>query len=178
MSDTSRNLYSAGTTPEVLSVSRRLDNPNARSSCIRSVALTTFLKLYNGSPIPIRTTLVIARRPARPPPSSKCASQTCAIISAAVRLRLKPCRAVAQNEQSRIQPTWDETHSVPRSASGIKTVSTQLPPAILISHLRVPSTDCCRLTISGNRIWATPVSRFRKVLLKLLIAAKSVIPSW
>ena len=60
---------------------------------------------------------------------------------AGVRLRLKPCLPVEQNAQSSAQPACDETQSVPRSSSGMKTVSIALPAPTSSSHLRVPSAE-------------------------------------
>ena len=40
-------------------------------------------------------------------------------ISPAVRLRTSRCVPVWQNEQFSVQPTCEETHSVPRSVSGM-----------------------------------------------------------
>ncbi len=40
-------------------------------------------------------------------------------ISPGVRLRTSRCVPVWQNEQLSVQPTWLDTHKVPRSVSGI-----------------------------------------------------------
>jgi hypothetical protein len=89
--------------------------------------------------MPIITTLVMARlspraaRAARrrheaaivgrtPPGKSPSRSRAIRIwprISPAVRLRTSVCVPVWQNEQVSVQPTCEETQSVPRSASGI-----------------------------------------------------------
>ncbi len=74
--------------------------------------------------MPMKTTLLTGQRLSSPSPSSRLANNTWPIISAAVRLRLKPCCAVAQKAQSRAQPAWEEMHSVARRLSGINTVST------------------------------------------------------
>ena len=88
----SRKLSSAGTTPEVESVTRRFDKPYAKSSSIISIAGTTLFTFNNGSPIPIITTLVIGRTPVTPKlPMIFEARHTCPIISATFKLRLKPC---------------------------------------------------------------------------------------
>ncbi len=58
--------------------------------------------------------------------------------SAAVRLRLKPCWAVEQKEQSRMQPTWEEMHSVPRSFSGMNTISKACDESARNIHFRRP----------------------------------------
>src|SRR3569833_2567391 len=81
------------------------------------------------------------------------------MISAVLRLRLKPCCAVEQKLQFKVQPTCDDTHKVPRSSSGMNTVSTLLPPSTLMSHLRVPSRDACSITTSGRRISALSCRR-------------------
>ena len=47
------------------------------------------------------------------------ATTSWATISAAVRLRTRRCVPVWQKEQVSVQPTWLETHSVPRSTSGM-----------------------------------------------------------
>ena len=58
------------------------------------------------------------RRPSQSPSRSR-ATMTWPTISPAVRLRTSRCVPVWQNEQVSVQPTWLETHSVPRSVSGI-----------------------------------------------------------
>ncbi len=49
-----------------------------------------------------------------------------------------------------MQPTWEETQSVPRSSSGMNTVSNSIPGAVRSSHLRVPSSEICSVTTSGR----------------------------
>ena len=71
--------------------------------------------------------------------SSWLASQICPKISAVLRLREKPCLPVEQKLQLTAQPACDDTHSVPRRASGMNTASTALPPPTSNSHLRVES---------------------------------------
>ena len=83
------------------------------------IAGTTLRKLASGSPMPMNTMLVMMRLSPTCQPSSRFASHTWPTISAVVRLRLKPCCAVEQNEQSSAQPTCEEMHSVPRSSSGM-----------------------------------------------------------
>ncbi|CSI33404.1 Uncharacterised protein [Vibrio cholerae] len=41
------------------------------------------------------------------------------MISETRRLRLKPCCAVEQNLHSNAHPTWEDTHKVARSSSGM-----------------------------------------------------------
>ena len=72
-------------------------------------------------------------------------------ISAAERLRTRRWVPVWQKRQVSVQPTWEETQSVPRSSSGMWTVSTSWPSANPSSHLRVPSIDCRSTTAPGPR---------------------------
>src|SRR6056297_687297 len=97
-------------------------------------------------------------------------------MSAAERLRLKPCLPVAQNAQSMAQPTWLEMHRVPRAGSGMKTVSMAWPPSIDSIHLRVPSPASCRERISGVRISAISARRARSALEISVIVEKSALP--
>ena len=81
--------------------------------------------------MPIMTMLVTKRSPSVgtiapsggvPPgqsPSRSRATITWPTISPGVRLRTRRCVPVWQNEQVSVQPTWLETHSVPRSVSGM-----------------------------------------------------------
>ena len=52
-------------------------------------------------------------------PSRSRATITWPTISSGVRLRTRRCVPVWQNEQVSVQPTWLETHKVPRSDSGM-----------------------------------------------------------
>ena len=80
--------------------------------------------------MPIITMLVMQRSPdrndavgrpraARPVAERSRATITWPTISPAVRLRTSRCVPVWQNVQVSVQPTWLDTHSVPRSLSGI-----------------------------------------------------------
>ena len=91
-------------------------------------------------------------------------------------LSLKPCVAVEQKLQFSMQPTCDETHRVPRSDSGMNTVSMQLPSARRNSHLREPSSEILSAAISGSRISVSTASEARRTLLMFVIATKSVTP--
>ena len=51
--------------------------------------------------------------------SARTAIQTWPMISAVVKFRLKPCFPVEQKVQFKAHPICDETHKVPRFASGI-----------------------------------------------------------
>ena len=119
-----------GTTPEVDSVMRRLEMAMPSPSATISSASRTASKLYSGSPMPIITILVMQRSPVgitpsvgrTPPgqsPSRSRATITWPTISPAVRLRTSRCVPVWQKVQLSVQPTWLETHSVPRSVSGM-----------------------------------------------------------
>ena len=128
--------------------------------------------------MPIITTLEITRSFFGVTPSALFAHQSCPMISAAVRLRLKPCRPVEQNVHSSAQPTCDEMHSVPRSASGINTVSTPLPVPTSSSHLRVPSRLSCAAIRAGMPITALSCSLARRALARSVISSKVCAPLW
>ena len=99
-------------------------------------------------------------------------------ISPGVRLRTSRIVPVWQNVQLSVQPTWLETHSVPRSASGMNTISKSWPSAVRSSHLRVPSVECCASTTSGRPMTNRSVSHGRMVLAMSVIASNSVTPRW
>ena len=83
-------------------------------------------------------------------PSMSRASITCATISAESRLRTRRCVPVWQKRQVSVQPTCEETQSVPRSSSGMWTLSTSWPSGMRSSHLRVPSADFRSFTTVGR----------------------------
>src|SRR5687767_679874 len=126
--------------------------------------------------MPMNTTLLIALGPPVWNPSARLASQSWPMISAAVRLRLKPCLPVEQNPQSSVQPAWLETHRVPRPSSGMKTASTAFAPSTLSSHFRVPSDAVPSPTTTGGSIAAPAASLTRNSLAMSLIAVKSAAP--
>src|SRR5712664_2760903 len=128
------------------------------------IALATLSKLASGSPIPIMTTLLMTRSPLGSWPSAFLAHHSWPMISATERLRLKPWRPVEQNAHSSAHPTWDDTHSVPRSVSGINTVSMPLPVPTDNSHLRVPSVAVDSDMTDGGLTTAQPCSLARKSL--------------
>ena len=163
--------------PEVDSVTRRRDRPYALSSRNTDSAVTTLSKFASGSPIPIITTFVIGARPCAtqgallPSASSvRLACQSWPMISAAVRLRLKPCLPVEQKAQSSAQPACDEMHSVPRSSSGMYTASTALPRSTSSSHLRVPSGAVASPTTAGAAMIALASSFSRRTLARSVSA--------
>src|SRR6188508_164567 len=144
------------------------------------IAGMTLRKFASGSPMPMSTMLVMMRSSPTfhpsDPASSRFASHTWPTISAAVRLRLKPCCAVEQNEQSSTHPTCEEMHNVPRSSSGMNTISKAWPLPPDSSHLRVPSVATWVFTISGSLTSARSPSVTRKSLARSVIAAMSPSP--
>src|SRR3954464_10063466 len=129
--------------------------------------------------MPIMTTLEITRS-SRP----RCWRRKCAanhsweMMSPVVRLRLKPWWPVEQKRQPTAQPACEEMHRVPRSVSGIKTVSMTSPAPTSNSHLMVPSVESWRETTLGPWIWAEPVSFSRRDFARSVICVKSVAPFW
>ena len=96
-----------------------------------------------------------------------------------VRLRLKPWWPVAQKRQLTAQPACDEMHSVPRPASGMKTVSTASPSPTSNSHLIVPSLrDLLARDRQRRRLRRSAISLSRNDLARFDIAAKSRSPRW
>ena len=81
--------------------------------------------------MPMNTMLVTSRPTSPEPPASRLgiwpgqspsssrAVTSCCTISADERLRTRRCVPVWQNEQVSVQPTWEDTHSVPRSGPGM-----------------------------------------------------------
>jgi hypothetical protein len=131
-----------------------------------------------GSPMPMKTTLEMMRSALEGFPNSLFATQSWPMISGVVRLRLKPCLPVAQNEQSSTHPAWLETHSVARPVSGMNTDSTALAPSTFTSHLRVPSSAGVSPTICGASTQATCASFSRSATERSLMRAKSATPIW
>jgi hypothetical protein len=126
--------------------------------------------------MPISTTLVTLLWPVELEANALFANHSCAMISAALRLRLNPCLAVEQKVQSKAQPTCDETHSVPRPGSGMNTVSMALSSSKRNNHLIVPSEDTCSVPHCGIEISAVSRSLARSGRLKSVIASKSLAP--
>ena len=138
--------------------------------------MTVLLKFNNGSPIPMNTTLLIGQLPLVSLPIWRLAHHNWPIISATLRLRLKPCLPVEQKEQLSAQPACVETHKVPRSVSGIYTVSIALPVPTFNSHLRVPSVDNSSRCTTGAVMHACCCNFSRKELAISVIAANSDSP--
>ena len=98
------------------------------------------------------------------------------MISATLRLRLKPCLPVEQNEQFSAHPAWLEMHSVPLVSSGMYTASTALPVPTFSNHLRVPSSDNSSRITSGAAMQERCASLSRNAAEMSVIAAKSGSP--
>ncbi len=142
--------------------------------------------------MPIMTTLVTglgvapseeaSRRYGRPSraisSSRRLATQSWPRISATARSRLNPERPVEQKPQSSAQPTCEDTHSVPRSSSGMKTVSMPLPMPTSKSHFTVPSDERCSERTAGARTSAICRSFSRSPFARSVIASKSSTPRW
>ena len=96
-------------------VSALADRP--RPWCSRQAAPQVAAGLANGSPMPMKTTLVTwsgASWRGRRPGSSAQTRATCSTTSPVVRLRVKPNCPVAQKVQPMAQPAWVEMHTVAR----------------------------------------------------------------
>ena len=75
-----------------------------------SRAFSRFLMLASGSPMPMKTMLLIFL------PDSSSTAMSWPTISSEVRFLASPASPDAQNLQPYAQPTWDETQAVRRSA--------------------------------------------------------------
>ena len=109
-------------------------------------------------------------------PSASRASITWPTISPGVRLRTSRIVPVWQKVQLSVQPTWLDTHKVPRSASGMNTISKSWPSAERSSHLRVPSVDTCASTVSGRPTTKRSASQGCCALAMSVMAENSVAP--
>src|SRR5512134_3845319 len=131
--------------------------------------------------MPIITTLSIARSPAAKSRRARSACSACqswATISPVVRLRLNPWWPVEQKRHPTAHPACDDTHSVPRSCSGMNTVSIALPAPTSNSHFTVPSPEACSETTVSGTIVACSASLSRSDLARSLICANSRAPFW
>src|SRR5690606_3697624 len=133
--------------------------------------------------MPMNTTFVTRRCPAAVEspsycPSARFACRSWATISSVRKLREKPCLPVEQKAQLTAQPACVDTHRVPRSVSGMKTVSIAFPSPTSSSHFRVPSADWWSERTRGCSIQAFSASMARKDLARSVIAAKSSSPRW
>ncbi len=127
--------------------------------------------MSNGSPIPIRTTLVTRSPSAR---RMRAKWSTWATISPAVRSRRNPAWPVAQKAQPIGQPTWVETQTVRRRSYCISTTSTVSPSRNRSRSFRVcPSDETWVSTTSGAPTTVSSASRRRSALGRLVIWSKS-----
>ena len=119
-----------GTTPDVDSVIRRLEmlRPSPSATTLSAVAhrFEIVERLAHphhddvgDQPLFGLALVAFAGRIRCQSPSWSRANTTWPTISPAVRLRTSRCVPVWQNVQVSVQPTWLETHSVPRSVSGM-----------------------------------------------------------
>jgi hypothetical protein len=109
-------------------------------------------------------------------PSASRASITWPTISPASKLRTSFIVPVWQKRQLSVHPTWLDTHKVPRSASGMKTISKSWPSWVRSSHLRVPSDETCASTTSGRVMANRSLSHGCCALAMSVIAEKSLTP--
>ena len=102
--------------------------------------------------MPIMTMLVMCRSSLAEgqSPSASRASMSWPTISPVSRLRTQGWVPVWQKRQFSVQPTWEERHSVPRSSSGMNTISASLASGKRNSHLRVPSVETCASAGTGR----------------------------
>ncbi|MCY1553262.1 hypothetical protein D9M68_897300 [compost metagenome] len=127
--------------------------------------------------MPIITTLVITRSVLpRCWRKNRSACQSWARISPVVRLREKPWWPVEQKRQPTAQPAWEEMHRVPRSSSGMNTVSTALPSPTSNSHLMVPSVESWRESTGKPVMAQTEGSFSRRLRARSVISSKPDAP--
>ena len=119
-----------GTTPEVETVRWRRARLELRWSWSQRPAFSTSSRLFIGSPIPMKTTLVSAGASGRFSFSQRRVRTNCSRISPAERLRLKPRRPVRQKAHFMAQPTWVLTQREFRPSAGMRTHSTRAPSQV------------------------------------------------
>ncbi len=90
-------------------VTRRAERLNAQGAVMMRTAFMTLARLLRGSPMPMKTTLVIW-----PDWLVLLSCQICSTICPVVRLSSRPSRPDAQKVQPTGQPTWLETQAVCR----------------------------------------------------------------
>src|SRR5450759_2474370 len=89
------------------------------------------------------------------------------MISATLRLRLKPCLPVEQNVQFSAQPAWVETHNVPRGRAGAwdeGPAKRDRPEEVMPAATSPPSTSAPELSWTPTGMYtastALPVPTF------------------
>mmetsp|Transcript_29603 Transcript_29603/g.74030 ORF Transcript_29603/g.74030 Transcript_29603/m.74030 type:complete len:259 (-) Transcript_29603:69-845(-) len=168
----SANLRISGTRPTVEMVMWR--EPIPRSLRIRRTASITASKLRNGSPIPMKTTL-LSRSPRDL--SSMAKRAACSKISSEVSWREKPICPVAQKVHPIAQPTCDEMHAVRlKSSYGMRTDSMSAPSPSLHSLLTVPSCESCSCSTCKPPTFTCAANFARSASGRLAITPKSVSP--
>ena len=126
--------------------------------------------LRKGSPIPIRTRLLIGL------PTCCSIAMNCPAISPFVRFRSKPDAPVWQNGHPTGQPACVETHAVSRSSCFNNAASTFTPSRIARRNFRVPSFARSSFTICGNVKSTSDASCSRRGLPKSVISDGSHTP--
>ena len=124
-------------------------------------------------------TMLVSMRPSLGAGHSPNWSRACMIwptISEGSRLRTRRWVPVWQKRQVSVQPTWEETQSVPRSSSGMWTVSNCWPSAIRSSHLAVPSDDLRSRLTSGRSMKKCSASCSRTGFASVVITSNVVAP--
>ncbi len=120
--------------------------------------------------------MLVMRRSGATSASRARARYTWSTISPAVRLRVRPSLAVAQNWQSTAQPTCDEMHCVVLSPSGMSTLSIDLPSPVTMRSLRVPSREVCTSATSSVPMRARAARRSRTAGPRSVICSNRVTP--
>ena len=140
-------------TPTVLTVMRLGLHAHPSLCMSSSVTFSTVSRLSKGSPCPMNTMFVSLSLSGR--------EYIWFIMSVAVRCPWKPCLPVMQNLHPMRHPTWQLTHRVPRSLSGMKTLSTVCPDRVGKRYLAVPSTLRCASTAGISPMQYCSASRVR-----------------
>src|SRR3989344_6674454 len=93
-------------------------------------------------------------------------------ISAEVKLRVHPPIPLAQKRQPNLQPAWVDTHTVVRSAVGIRTVSTFSRSPRVKRNFLVLSVDLASVTKDCGKNTKSSCKRWRKGAGRFFISAK------
>ena len=138
------------------------------------MASSRLSKLASGSPMPMNTILVSGVRASLRIQSRT--AHTWLTISAVVRLRRKPMAPVRQKVQPMAQPTWEETHRVLRSSSGMSTDSITAPSSRRKANLTAPSPERSTRASAKRLMRAEVASTLRNSLARSVICSNSVTP--
>ncbi len=93
------------TSPAVLTVMRQGESPDPSGWQSTVIARWTWARLWSGSPMPMKTRLILSPTGG---PKFLISTSTWPTISPAVRLRTIPIAPVAQKVQPSAHPTWLE----------------------------------------------------------------------